>query len=266
MDGADPNGWSAVAEDWARLWGRFAEPCWTALLDVAGVGRGARVLDVGCGPGDFLAHLTDRGVSAAGIDPAPGMVAYARARVPGADLRGGDAEHLPWPDGAFDLVTAINALQFADDTMAALAELTRVTAPGGHVAIANWAEGDRNDLDSIEGAVARAAGDEPLPDGDLRMPGGLEELLRDGGLTVVAAGLVDVPWHAGDDDTLVRGVLLGEDPDTIADTAPTVLAAARPFRRPDGGYLLRNAFRYAVGSRDTLETSPPRRRHRRWTR
>ena len=248
MDGADPRGWSAVADEWARLWGGFAEPCSTALLAAAGAGRRARVLDVGCGSGDFLAHLTGLGASAAGIDPAPGMVAYARGRVPGADVRSGDAEHLPWPDGAFDLVTAINAVQFADDTDAALAELARVTAPGGHVAIANWAEGDRNDLATVEAAVARAAGDEPLPDGDLRMPGGLEELLRDGGLTVVAAGLVDLPWHAADDDTLVRGVLLGEDPATTAATAPVVLAAARPFRTPAGGYRLHNAFRYAVGS------------------
>ncbi len=247
MDGADPDRWSAVADGWARLWGGFGEPAWNAVLHAAAVGRGARVLDVGCGAGDFLAHLTRLGASAAGIDPAPGMVAYARARVPGADIRAGDAERLPWPDGGFDLVTSINALQFAEDTMAALAELVRVTVPGGHVGIANWAEGDRNDLNTIEEAVARAAGDEPLPDGELRLPGGLEELLGDGGLTLVSAGLVEVPWQAPDDDTLVEGVLLGEDPAAVAAAAATVLAAARPFRTPDGGYRLVNAFRYAVG-------------------
>lgn len=247
MDGADPDRWSDVADGWALLWGDLAAPCWNVMLHAAAVGPGARVLDVGCGTGDLLAHLARLGASAAGIDPAPGMVARARARVPDADVRFGAAERLPWPDGAFDLATSINALQFAEDTMAALAEMVRVTVPGGHVAIANWAEADRNDLDTVEEAVARAAGDEPRPDGELRLPGGLEDLLDDGGLTVVAAGLVEIPWHAADDDTLVRGVLLGEDPATVAATAATVVAAARPFRTPEGGYRLVNAFRYAVG-------------------
>jgi SAM-dependent methyltransferase len=247
MDGANPDRWSAVAEEWALLWGGFAEPAWDAILHAAALRRGARVLDVGCGAGDFLAHVARLGAAPAGVDPAPGMVAYARSRVPGADIRIGGADRLPWPDAEFDLVTSVNALQFAEDTLDALGELVRVAVPGGHVAIANWAEGDRNDLNTIEDAVARAAGEQPLPDGDLRTPGGLETLLHDGGLTLVAAGLVTLPWHAPDDTTLARGVLLGEDPASIAATTATVVAVAQPFRTPDGGYRLVNAFRYAVG-------------------
>jgi SAM-dependent methyltransferase len=175
------------------------------------------------------------------------MVELARSRVPGADVRLGPAQPLPWPDGSFDVVTAFNALQFAGHTLDALAELVRVTVPGGQVAVANWAEGDRNDLDTIEAAVAAAADEEPLPDGDLRQPGGLERLLADAGLADVAAGLVEVPWEAPDDAALVGGVLLGEDPATTSARAPAVLTAARPFRTPAGGYRLVNAFRYAAG-------------------
>lgn len=246
MDGADPDRWSAVAAGWAQLWGGSARPAWDAVLEASGVGAGARVLDVGCGAGDLLAHLDRLGLTAAGVDPAPGMVAYARDRVPAADVRLGGAEELPWPDGSFDLVISVNALHFAEDVPAALAELARVTVPGGHVAVANWAEASRNDLDTLEAAVARAAGEEPQPDPESRLPGGLRRLLTDGGLDVVSAGLVELPWTAPDDATLVRGVLLGEDPDTIAATAPVVLAAARPFRTTEGGYRLVNAFRYAV--------------------
>ena len=247
VDGAEPDHWSAVAGEWAQLWGAFAEPAWRVVLAAAAVAPGAHVLDVGCGPGDLLAHLTGRGMRAAGIDPAPGMVARARARVPGADVRLGDAEHLPWPDATFDLVTSVNAVQFAEDTLAALAEAARVTVPGGHVAVANWAEAARNDLAVIEEAVARADGEEPRPDGDLRLPGGLEELLTDAGLTLVSAGVVALPWQVSDDDTLVRGVLLGEEPGTIAALGAAVVGAAEPFRLPGGGYRLVNAFRYAVG-------------------
>lgn len=244
-DVPDPHGWSGVAEGWAELWGGFAEPAWRALADATGIGPGSRTLDVGCGSGEFVAFLDRLGASAAGADPDPGMVGVARSRVPGADVRVGDAERLPWPDAAFDVVTAINALQFADDTDDAVAELVRVTVPGGLVGISNWAESDRNDLKTIDAAVAAAAGDDMSTDGDLRKPGGLEALLGDGGLEVVAAGLVAVVWVAPDDDVLVRGVLLGEEPQVVAATAPTVIAAARPFRT-SGGYRFVNAFRYAA--------------------
>ncbi|MBQ0906369.1 class I SAM-dependent methyltransferase [Micromonospora sp. U21] len=247
MDGADLDCWSAVAAGWAEFWGGFPEPAWSAVAQASGIGPGSRVLDVGCGSGELLAYLDRLGASTAGVDPAPGMIEVARARATGADIRLGRAEQLPWPDGEFDLVTSFNALQFADDVLDALTEFVRVAAPGGLVAISNWAEAARNDLNTIEDAVAYAAGEQPRPIGGLWQPGGLGELLGAGGLDVVSAGLVEVPWHAPDDDALVRGVLLGEDPATMATAAPTVIAAARRFRTPPGGYRLVNAFRYAVG-------------------
>lgn len=239
--------WSAIASEWQLRWGSFAHPAWATVLDAAGVRAGQRVLDVGCGSGELLAYLQERGTGAAGIDPAPGMVALARAHAPAADVRLGGAESLPWADDVFDLTIAVNAVQLADDTLAALREMARVTAPGGHVAIVTWADRHLNDLDLVEQAVAEEAGDEPVPDGDLRVAGGLERLLSDGGLTLVAGGLVEVPWEAADDDALVRGVLLGEDDETIGSYAPVVVAAARPFRVDDGGYRLVNRFRFAVG-------------------
>jgi SAM-dependent methyltransferase len=247
MDGADAARWSAVADGWAELWGSFAEPAWNAVLEASGVGPGDCVLDVGCGSGDLLVHLDRLGLEAAGIDPAPGMVARARGRLPDSDIRLGGAEQLPWRDESFDLVISVNALQFAEDTDDALAELVRVTVTGGSVAIANWAGSDHNDLDAIEAAVAESTGEEPRPDGDLRVPGGLERLLGEGGLEMVTGGIVEVPWRAPDDDALVRGILLGEDPETVIELWPTVIGAAKPFRTRDGGYQLLNHFRYGLG-------------------
>lgn len=245
MDGGGER-WSAVADGWAELWGSFAEPVWAPLLATARVGPGARVLDVGCGTGELVGHLVRAGAVAAGVDPAPAMAGRARDRNPGATVREGDVEHLPFEDGTFDAVLAVNALQFADDVDDALAEVARVLVPGGRVGIASWAEGARNDLDVVERAVAAAYEEEVPPDGPLRAAGGLESALGGAGFEVVGSGIVDVPWTVPDDDRLARGVLLGEDEGTIAELAEVVVAAASPFRAPGGGYRLANAFRWAV--------------------
>lgn len=246
MDGADDDVWSAVAGEWADLWGAFADPVRAVLLDATRTGPGTRLLDVGCGSGELLALALARGAGAFGADPAATMVRLARTRAPGADVRVAGAAALPWPDASADVTTAVNALELTGDPAGVLPELVRVTAPGGLVAVATWAEGARNDLDAVEAAVARAVDDEPGPDGDLRLPGGLERLLAAAGLTVEAAGLVPAPWEAADADALVRGVLLGEDAATQAELTPTVIGAAAGFRTADGRYVLRNTFRYAV--------------------
>lgn len=244
VDGADESGWSDVAAGWAELWGGFAAPAQRVLMDAAGIAARTPVLDVGCGSGEFLRLLGDAAADATGADPAPAMVELARRT--GAKVVLAGAEALPFGDGEFEVVTAVNALQFAGDTTAALREFVRVLRPGGRIAIANWAEGARNDIDVVEAAVAEALEDELRPDGPLRPEGGIEQALRGAALEVVDAGLVEVPWRAADDATLVRGILLGEDEETIAELHAVVVGAASPFRDADGGYLLRNAFRWAV--------------------
>ncbi|WP_154794079.1 class I SAM-dependent methyltransferase [Occultella kanbiaonis] len=239
--------WSELAPEWAAHWGGVAAPVHQRLIEATGTGPGTRVLDVGCGSGEFLAALSEVGAVVAGADPAPAMLDLARVRAPGADLRPAGFEDLPWSADSHDVVTAVNALQFADDTVDALVEAARVTRPGGLIAIANWAEGALSDLDAIEAALAAEAGEDPGPDGDLRVPGGLEEVLAEAGLDVREAGLVDVPWVVPDAVALVRGVLLGEDAAAQAAGTATVLEAARSFRTPDGGYRLVNRFRFAVG-------------------
>ncbi len=243
---SDDDTWSAVAAEWARHWGGATRAAQVALLHAAGVGTGTRLLDVGCGSGELLRLAVARGAVASGADPSTGMLELAGRLAPPADLRVAGIEALPWPDGTFDVVTAVNALHLADDEPAALQEVRRVLAPGGLVGIASWAEHARNDLDALEAAVAEVDGEEPAPDLPERLPGGLEALLATAGFAVLGGGVVESPWEAEDDAALVAAVLLGEDPSTLADLGPAVLTAAAPFRTPDGGYRLRTAFRWAV--------------------
>jgi SAM-dependent methyltransferase len=237
MDDA-PDDWAEVADVWSRYWAPVARPAQLAML--GGLPPGSSVLDVGCGSGEFLALLLERGMQAAGCDPSSGMVDLARARCPRADIRVAAWESLPWPDDAFDLVTATNTLQFADDPLAALTEAARV---GRGVAIANWADDDRNDLTVLERALA---GDDHEPSGPDREPGYLTALLTSAGFTVELESLVETPMELPDAAALVTALTFGDDD---PDAAELVLDAALPFRRPDGGFLLRNAFRYAVARR-----------------
>jgi hypothetical protein len=142
----------------------------------------------------------------------------------------------------------VNALQFAEDPVEGLAELARVTRPGGLVAVANWADAAHNDLDTVEDAVARAAGEEPADGGPAAPPGRAGGAVRRGpGLPPVAAGLTDVPWSgAGRRRAGRRGpARRGRTRRSPSAARPSWLrrTVPRPGRRFTG---LANAFRWAV--------------------
>src|SRR5215203_2246623 len=67
----------------------------TVLLDLAGVGRGTELLDIGTGPGTLLGEALARGAHIIAVDLAPGMIAVTQARHAGVDARVADAHHLP---------------------------------------------------------------------------------------------------------------------------------------------------------------------------
>src|SRR3954467_10033233 len=120
--------------------GRYTRTLAPRLADAAGVAPGMRVLDVGCGPGgltDVLAaRLGDENV--AGIDPAPQFAQACGERHPGADVRVGVAEDLPWDDGAFDATISSLVIAFMRDPDQGVREMARVTRPGGTVAACMW--------------------------------------------------------------------------------------------------------------------------------
>lgn len=140
--------WSAAASDWAATLGRMTDRPGAALIDAVSLVAGEHVLDVGCGSGELLRRLAREGALVAGVDPAEGMLDLARRLNPAADIRQGDFRCLPWPEATFDVVVAVNALQFAEDMVDGLREVARVVRPGGRIGIANWAETRHNDIET----------------------------------------------------------------------------------------------------------------------
>ena len=129
-----------AAEAYDSFMGRYSVPLSPQLCDFAGVARGQRALDVGCGPGALIAELVRRlGADAVvAVDPSEPFVAAAGARNPGVEVRQASAEQLPFADGAFDVALAQLVVHFMADPVGGLAEMRRVTRDGGVVAASVW--------------------------------------------------------------------------------------------------------------------------------
>lgn len=92
--------------------------------------RRPRILDVGCGTGANLLFLSQYG-DAEGVDVSEDALAFCRER--GLDhVKQGAGEELPYEDGTFDLVTALDVVEHMDDDLAGVKEMFRVLRPGGH--------------------------------------------------------------------------------------------------------------------------------------
>lgn len=120
--------------------GRYSPELAAAFVTVAGVERGQRALDVGCGTG-ALAQALAAGLGAgsvAAVDPSPGSVATCARRVPGADVRVARAEALPFEDGEFDAALAQLVVPWMSDSRRGVEEMRRVVRPGGVVAASTW--------------------------------------------------------------------------------------------------------------------------------
>jgi SAM-dependent methyltransferase len=104
------------------------------LLVESGIDGQSRVLEVGCGTGNYIVAVESAvGCSCWGIDPSPEMLAEASARPGSVTFKVGRAERLPFPAGFFDLVFSVDVIHHLDDTAAYFGEVRRVLKPGGHV-------------------------------------------------------------------------------------------------------------------------------------
>ena len=128
-----------------REWERFAQtPAERVSLEIHNrflaefVAPGSRVLDAGAGPGRFTLELLRLGAHVTALDISPGQLELLRARVPDVEAVVGDITDLSrFPDGSFDTTVCYGGpLSYVTDRAdRAVAELARVTKPGGHVLV-----------------------------------------------------------------------------------------------------------------------------------
>lgn len=203
----------ANADAYQNLMGRYSDPLALEFAAAAGVAAGQRVLDVGCGPGALTTVLAGiaGAENVAGVDPSEPFVEAARARVPGADLRVGPAESLPFEDDTFDRALAQLVFHFVADPAQSAAEMARVTRPGGRIAACVWDMTGGMTLLRNYWEAAREV-DPAAPGEDKRfggMPGQLAELFRDAGLGDAAGGPLTVTSRYADFDELWSSLTAG---------------------------------------------------------
>ena len=111
----------------------------SAVTQALALTPGQRVLDLAAGTATSSAALAAGGADVVGCDFSLGMLRVgARAGHEGVELVAGDALRLPFADGAFDAVTMSFGLRNTADPDAALAELLRVTKPGGRLVVCEF--------------------------------------------------------------------------------------------------------------------------------
>lgn len=227
--------------------GRYSMPLAPRLVDFAAVAPDQRALDVGCGPGaltgELVARLGAHLVTA--VDPSEPFVAAARGRYPAVQVHHAAAEQLPFDDDTFDATLAQLVVHFMADPVAGLAEMARVTRPGGVIAACVWDhEGGTGPLSLFWEAVHQLA---PDIEGEVGMAGArrghLGELMRSAGIGDVHEDVlaVDVE-HAGFDEWW-EPYTLGVGPagayvDSLGDEHRTELRERCRGLVPDGPFVI----------------------------
>jgi ubiquinone/menaquinone biosynthesis C-methylase UbiE len=139
---ADARSYDATASEFDVLTDRYSTAIASRMLDIAGVGKGARLLDLGTGTGLLARIAAERGANVVGIDHSEGMLGRARAKAEAVGLadrtafQAMDAEALQLEDGSFDVVATLYVLRHLPDPKAAVREMHRVLKPGGRLVAA----------------------------------------------------------------------------------------------------------------------------------
>lgn len=131
---ADADGYDAYMGGWST---KLAMP----FLDFASVQDRGTIVDLGCGTANLLAAATSfSNARLIGIDPSPALLAKARERpeLVRATLLEGGVESIPLGTATADFTLSLLVLQEFSDRPAALAEMRRITRPGGTVAACQW--------------------------------------------------------------------------------------------------------------------------------
>ncbi|MGW2628762.1 class I SAM-dependent methyltransferase [Streptomyces chattanoogensis] len=263
FDESERRAWAGQADAYA---GGFAKLCAypvPRLLDAAGVREGSRALDVGTGTGTVAVAACERGAKVTAVDAEPGMVALAAQTAPAADVRLAGLPRLPFAAAEFDAVVGNFVLNHVGRPRAALAELCRVTRPGGRIAVTIWAAPAAAGQALLGRAVQAAGVTRPAhlpalaPEDDFpRTEEGFAALLGDAGLADVCCETVlwghrttPEEWWSGPAAGVatIGQIVTGQPPEIIGEIKGHFDSLCAEFTDSDGVLVLPHAALMAYG-------------------
>jgi SAM-dependent methyltransferase len=137
-----PLDYDRLADDYARH--RRLHPGVLAnLIERGDLTSESRVLEVGCGTGNYISAIFERlGCACGGLDPSVAMLATARDQAPGSAFLQGRAEALPFDNASIDLIFSVDVIHHVGDRAGFYREAGRVLTPGGRICTATDSEDD----------------------------------------------------------------------------------------------------------------------------
>ncbi|MEU6488058.1 methyltransferase domain-containing protein [Streptomyces sp. NPDC046887] len=263
FDQAERRAWAGRAAAYAAGFAKLCAYPVPRLLDAAGIRQGTAVLDVGTGTGAVAAAACGRGAAVTAVDTEPSMVALAARAAPAAEVRIAGLPGLPFADGQFDAVVGNFVLNHVGRPRAALAELRRVTRPGGRIAVTVWAVPAAAGQALLGRAVQAAGVTRPAhlptlaPEDDFpRTEQGFAALLAGAGLEDVRCSTLrwehrttPEEWWSGPAAGVatIGQLITGRSPATIEKIRTRFDALCTEFTGPDGALVLPHAALLACG-------------------
>lgn len=246
--------WGHRANDWACFSEHYAIDVLFAIYSGLGVGPHTELLDIAFGSGLGARIADSMGAKVSGIDASAELIAIARERTPGADLRLGSMFELPWADASFDAAVSINGIW--GGTQGALDEAFRVLRPGGRIGISFWGAGPPLDIRACFKVFALHAPPEHVGSmrrlNNISVPGVAEEMLASAGFidhergrrtSVMEWPDAEIAWRAMSSVGPAVPALRNGNLDAIK---RDILAALEPCRDAHGMYRSRNDQHFVI--------------------
>ncbi|HEY3501848.1 MAG TPA: class I SAM-dependent methyltransferase [Actinocatenispora sp.] len=256
--------WSGQAVAYAASFAAVCAYPTGDLLDAVAAGPGVRLLDVGTGSGNVAAAACAREARVTAVDAEPDMVRVTATAVPLAGVGVAALPELPFADDAFDAVTANFVLDHVGWPRRALAELGRVTRPGGRLAVTVWAApagaGQALLPRATEAAGVRRPAHRPVqaPETDFpRTEQGLVDLLAVAGLSRPTCRTITWDhrtsarewWYGAASGVGFNGHLVAtQPPETVAEIERHFDRLSAEFTGPDGRLALPHVALLASGT------------------